>query len=166
MFDDIRVTGTEINYYFVCPKKLWFFTHGIQMEHTSDRVHIGKLMHEDSFKREQKEITIDGVIKLDFIKKSLEIHENKLSNSMKEATLYQILYYMYYLKQKGVEEIKGYVHFPKSRRKEEVCLTQEHEQTLNEVIQQVVEIQQKTIPPQVEEKKICKKCSYYDLCFC
>ena len=46
MFEDTRVTGTEVNYYFVCTKKLWFFTHGIQMEQTSDRVYMGKLMHE------------------------------------------------------------------------------------------------------------------------
>jgi CRISPR-associated exonuclease Cas4 len=166
MFEDTRVTGTEVNYYFVCTKKLWFFAHGIQMEQTSDRVYMGKLMHEDSFTREDKEILIDGTIKLDFIKKSLEIHESKLSNFMQEATLFQILYYIYYLKGKGVENIKGYVHFPKSKRKEEVQLTEEYEQQLQEVIQKILDIKQSSKPPVIEEKKICKKCSYYNLCFC
>jgi len=38
------------------------------MEHTSDIVHEGKLIHEDSYNRMKKEINI-GDIKIDFIKK-------------------------------------------------------------------------------------------------
>lgn len=166
MFENTKVTGTEINYYFVCKRKLWFFAHGIQMEHTSDQVYIGKLMHEDTFGRENKEVLIDGVIKLDFIKKSLEIHENKLSKSMPEATLYQVLYYMYYLKNKGVDDIKGYVHYPRSKRKEEIFLTREYELKLQDIIKQVISIRNETKPIQVEKKKICNSCSYYNLCFC
>ncbi len=166
MFKDLKVTGTEINYYFVCPKKLWLFSHGIQMEHTSDRVYVGKLIHEDSFGREDKEILIDGVIKLDFIKKSLEVHETKASRSMPEASLYQVLYYMYYLKNKGVEGIKGYIHYPKSKRKDEIILTAQHEERLKEVIGKVLKIRNSPVPEPCEKIKICSSCSYYDLCFC
>ena len=44
-----RVTGTAINYLFVCPRKLWFFQNHIEMEHTSDRVAMGQLLHEQSY---------------------------------------------------------------------------------------------------------------------
>ena len=29
---EARVTGTAINYLFVCPRKLWFFQNHIEME--------------------------------------------------------------------------------------------------------------------------------------
>ncbi|MDQ3633796.1 MAG: CRISPR-associated protein Cas4 [Acidobacteriota bacterium] len=31
-----RFTGTEVGYYFICKKKLWWFHRGIQMEHEHD----------------------------------------------------------------------------------------------------------------------------------
>ncbi|MEJ7714024.1 MAG: Dna2/Cas4 domain-containing protein [Pyrinomonadaceae bacterium] len=35
-------TGTEVGYYFICKKKLWWFAHGVQMEQESDRVADGE----------------------------------------------------------------------------------------------------------------------------
>jgi len=54
------------------------FTKNISMEHTSDRVYEGKLIHGDSYGRMKKEILI-GDIKIDFIKKDsgLVVHEVK-----------------------------------------------------------------------------------------
>jgi CRISPR/Cas system-associated exonuclease Cas4 (RecB family) len=26
-------TGTEVGYYFICVKKLWWFAHGVEMKH-------------------------------------------------------------------------------------------------------------------------------------
>lgn len=49
-----NVTGTEFNYYHICRRKLWLFSHGIQMEHTSDNVLIGKLI--DDFNRTNMEL--------------------------------------------------------------------------------------------------------------
>ena len=60
---NIRFTGTQVNYYFLCKKKLWYFTHDIQMERSSDAVYLGKLIHESSYGREKKEINIDDTIR-------------------------------------------------------------------------------------------------------
>ena len=38
------LTATHINYYHVCHRKLWLFSNGIQMEHTSETVQEGKLI--------------------------------------------------------------------------------------------------------------------------
>ena len=62
----IRLTGTQINYYFHCRRQLWYFTHDIRMEPHSDTVFQGKLLHEASYEREKKEIEINN-IKLDFL---------------------------------------------------------------------------------------------------
>ena len=56
----IRVTGTMIGHLYVCPRELWFFQNHIEMEHTSDLVSMGKLLHEESYSREKrKERPID-----------------------------------------------------------------------------------------------------------
>ncbi len=39
-------TGTHINYYFICQRKLWFFSNGIQVEHTSNLVNKDIFIYE------------------------------------------------------------------------------------------------------------------------
>ena len=158
-------TGTQINYYFVCHRKLWLFSHGLNMEHNSDTVLMGKLIGEESYSREKKEIQIDNVISIDFIGRDRVIHEIKKSNKMEKAHEFQLLYYLYYLKQKGVENITGKIDYPKLRETVSVKLTEENEQALSEVFFKIKTIiEQKQIP---EKLKIsfCKKCSYYELCW-
>ncbi len=64
----MQITGTHFNYYYVCHRKLWLFANGINMEHTSELVAEGKLIHENSYPfRSEKytEIELDG-IKIDY----------------------------------------------------------------------------------------------------
>jgi len=70
------ITATQINYYFICFRKLWFFSHQINMEQNIELVALGKLLHENSYQRENKEIQI-GPIKIDFIGKDRIVHEIK-----------------------------------------------------------------------------------------
>ena len=75
-----KINGTQINYYFICKTKLWLFSHNIQLEHESESVKLGKILHEDSFKREKGHL-IDNLINVDFIKLTdcVEIHEQEAS---------------------------------------------------------------------------------------
>ncbi len=162
-----RITGTEINYYFICPRKLWLFSHEITMEHTSVKVEIGQEIHQSSFKREKKEFLIDD-IKIDFVNSDamLCIHETKASSREKEAARYQLLYYIYYLEQKGISGMKGIIHYPKEKAKEEIILDENARRELLEIIKQIKDIKALEIPPEAVLKGKCRKCSYYELCFC
>ena len=84
----MTITGTHFNYYFVCPRKLWLFANGINMEHTSELVVEGKLIHEDSYPQRSgkyEEIEIDG-IKVDFYDaRSKVIHEIKKTDKIEQA---------------------------------------------------------------------------------
>ncbi len=60
-----QITGTQINYYFHCHRQLWLFSHFIHMEQESDTVFMGKMVHEHSYERENREIDL-GPVKLDF----------------------------------------------------------------------------------------------------
>jgi len=162
----MKATGVEINYYFVCKRKLWYFTHGINMEQNSTRVEIGKEVHEESFKRNKKEIMIDNLICLDFIDKELVINETKLTKAMEKATKYQILYYIYYLENKGIAGIKGVIHYPKGKRKEIIEIADEDRDELDKILKAIYSVKHQDIPPPLEKEKKCKKCSYYELCYC
>ncbi len=161
---NLTVTGTEFNYYHICHRKLWLFSHDIQMEQTSDNVLLGKLIHEHSYQREKKEFLIDGMIKIDFMDDEA-VHEVKKSNKMEESHIGQVLYYIYCLRQKGVDIKKGIINYPKQRRTTEVEFTEEREQEISETIGKIHEVEALGIPPDVLNSKICKKCGYEDFCY-
>ena len=130
MITYISIKGSQINYYFICKTKLWLFSHNIQMEQESDSVSIGKQLHEITYKRE-KDYLIDNLINVDFIKKrkNIEIHEVKKTPKMEKSHEYQLLYYMYYLKnEKDIDNIVGYIDYPKIRKKVKIYLTDEKEE--------------------------------------
>lgn len=160
----VDVTGTEFNYYLLCKRKLWLFSHGMQMEHISDNVLIGKLIDEESYPREKKGIVIDGAVKIDFIDDNT-VHEVKKSNKMEEVHIGQVLYYIYRLRQKGVEIRKGVINYPKQKRTTEVMLTPEGENEIKNAVEKVIEIKNMEQSPTVLNSKICKKCSYEDFCY-
>ncbi len=160
----MSVTGTEVNYYLLCKRKLWLFSRGITMEHTSDNVLMGKLIDEHSYPRAKKEILIDGVVKIDFMDDGV-VHEVKKSNRMEEAHVGQLLYYIYCLRQKGVDIRKGVINYPKQRRTTEIELTEEKEAEIRGMIDQVLEVRNMGTSPEVLNAKICKKCGYEDFCY-
>lgn len=160
-----HITGTQINYLFICKRKLWLFSHHIEMEHTSDYVAIGELLHEESYARERKGIQIDDMIHIDFIDKDGILHDVKLSQSMELAHEMQLLYYLYVLKQKGLPNRVGVINYPKQRRKTEIELTPEKEQEVESAMKQVIEITSLPVPPSAEFSKLCKSCSYIELCW-
>lgn len=158
------ITGTEINYLFICHTKLWYFSKHIQMEQSSDAVSIGKFIHEDSYKREH-ELKFDGVA-IDFIKKGniIELHEIKKSNKMSKATEMQTLYYLYTLKNKGINAIAS-IDFPKSRECKRIELNDKNEIDIIDAINKVREIEALSFPPDVKRVPFCPKCAYYELCW-
>ncbi len=162
----IRVTGTMISYLHVCPRQLWFFQNHIEMEHTSDRVAMGQLLHEESYNREKrKERPINDRNLIDFIDKEGILHDVKSSPSMQKAHEMQMLYYLYLLKQKGVPNRKGVINYPRQRRTVEVELTPEKEREVEEAIREVKRISNLPTPPEVAFMRICKSCSYMELCW-
>lgn len=161
------ITGTEVNYYFICKTKLWLFSHYLQMERENENVKIGKQIHEDSFKKKEKNIRI-GPIAFDFIEKEngikVEIHETKKSPKMKKATKYQILYYLYHLKKRGIEA-KAILHFPQQRKKEKIKLDKKDKTEIEEILEEIRKIEDKEEMPKPKKKKRCKKCAYRELCW-
>ena len=79
-----NITGMMVYYYFVCERKLWYFCHEITMETENEDVLLGKLLDESSYKKNDKHISIDQIINIDFMKEFGELHEVKKSKSVDE----------------------------------------------------------------------------------
>lgn len=136
------------------------------MEHTSDLVYTGKVVDEHSYPREEKGIDIDGVINIDWIDtKAGVIHEVKKSDSVEKAHEMQVLYYIWYLKKKGVEGITGEIDYPLLKQKTKIELTPEKEAELLKSLADIESVTQAETPPGRINKRFCKTCSYYDLCW-
>ncbi len=164
MIDKLKLTGVQINYYFVCKRKLWLFSKNITMEHNSEFVEIGLLIHNSTYKRKRKEINLDG-IKIDFFEKNSGlIHEIKKSRAIEEAHIWQLKYYLYYFKKLGLN-LKGKIDYPALRKTKEINLNDTDIEKLNKIIKEInLIINDKKIPQKIS-KKFCKKCSYFELCY-
>jgi CRISPR-associated exonuclease Cas4 len=135
------------------------------LEANSDLVLLGKLLHEEGYRRKFKEVNI-GRVKIDFLERGKgEIHEIKRSKRLEKAHLFQLLYYLYYLKKIGVD-VKGVLHYPLLKRTLKVELTEENEKELESILEEIRKIIELPTPPTVDKKSFCKKCSYYELCWC
>lgn len=138
------------------------------MEHSSDLVYEGRLIHETSYsQRSEKytEIEIDG-IKIDYYDaKNKIIHEVKKSDSREIAHEWQIKYYLFVLKENGINGATGILEYPKLRKTEEVILSERDCEEIKQIKSKIKEIIESEQCPETQEQKMCKKCSYFDFCW-
>ncbi|MDY6228747.1 MULTISPECIES: CRISPR-associated protein Cas4 [unclassified Clostridium] len=160
-----EITGVMIYYYEVCKRKLWYFYNEIQMEQGNENVEIGKTIDEETYRREKKHINIDNIINIDFIKSKGILHEVKKSNKIEDASILQVKYYLYFLKKKGVENIKAKIDYPLLKQSIDVELTDEDNIVIEDILLDLQKITSLKNPPYLDKKRICKACAYHDLCF-
>ncbi|RLJ70698.1 CRISPR-associated Cas4 family exonuclease [Hydrogenivirga caldilitoris] len=162
---EIKFKGTQVAYAVVCPRKLWLFSRGIALEHSSDRVALGKFVDEVSFRG--KEGFSDENVSIDFITidDELVVHEIKLSSSLEEAHEVQIKYYIYYLRLKGARVSYGLLHYPRLRKIKRVEFGKEDEAKIEEILARLEKTLELPEPPPVINAPYCKKCAYYELCY-
>ncbi len=175
-FFNMNLTGTHINYYRLCKRKLWLFANNIVMEHTSDLVADGKVIEEESYQsRSERYSQIDlgadyqGIPltgKIDFFDtKNKVVHETKRSNKVETAHIWQVKFYLWLLQLNDIDAEKGIIEYPKLREREEVFLDEEDVRYLQKTVLQIKELLDSDNCPPVINAKICKNCSYFDFCY-
>ena len=161
-------TGTHFNYYQICRRKLWLFANGINMEHTSDTVYDGKLIHQSSYPQRAEryeEIAIEG-IKVDYFDaKRRVIHEIKRSDKVEKAHEWQVKYYIYVFERNGIEGCTGLLEYPTMRQTLPVELTDSDREEIRRMEQEITDIIESDNCPPLVKKRLCKSCSYYDFCY-
>jgi CRISPR-associated exonuclease Cas4 len=162
----LKHTGTLVNYYFVCKRKLWLFAHQINFEMESDTVALGKLLSETSYERQKKEIKIDEMISIDWIDlRNKVIHEVKKSDKLEEAHLWQVKYYLYFLESKGVHGFKAEIDYPKFHKRELIELADSDREHLKGVIEEIEGILSRDEIPEKVRIPACRSCSYFEFCW-
>lgn len=163
----MKVNGTLMNYYFHCKRQCYLHGNRINLENNSENVMIGKALHEAKLSDNgNTEIEIEN-IKIDKITDEY-LTEMKKSDADEEASKWQLYYYLYVLKSKGIYR-KGKLQFIEKNKKDSKTLvlelTPEVEVQLQTFIQEIEKlIESETIPP-VLHKKQCGKCAYYEYCY-
>lgn len=164
----MNLTGTHFNYYQVCKRKLWLFANGINMEHTSDLVYEGKLIHEESYPQRSakyEEVELDG-IKVDYYDTLHKvIHEIKKSDKVDVAHEWQLKYYMYVFEQNGIEGVSGVLEYPVLRKRDIVLLSDVDREMIGEMKADIKRIIESDVCPPLEKRRICRNCSYLDFCY-
>ena len=173
LLSSLHTSGTEVHYCVFCERKLWWFLHGMEQEHTNDQVALGRHEHKQAYRRRKGEIEIDGHVRIDGIEPGaakdpeavVTVHEVKISRGGAKAQRMQLLYYLRVLREKGLPNVRGVLDYPAQRRRVEVRLTPTADVELNVVLQRIEEIREMASPPPVPEPMaVCAKCAYQELC--
>ena len=161
----MRINGTIISYYFICKTKLWLHANRINLEDNSEDVRIGKVLHQINEDRVD-EVSFES-IKVDKITKDYIIEVKKSDRDL-EASKWQLLLYLYKLKQIGVVKKGKLEVFEKRKQNKKVHiieLTKEKELELQKIIEDIKNLIDTPTPPKPIKKSICKKCAYFEYCF-
>lgn len=158
------ITGTLVWYYFICKREVWLMAHEITPEEDFASLEIGRAVHEIFYERTLKEIKLEG-IKIDLLKKNERvICEVKTTSKFIEAARFQLLYYLYRLKEYGVN-FHGTILIPKERRRIHVFLEKEKELKIIKILEEIRRILELELPPPPVKIHYCKKCAYKEFCW-
>jgi len=129
-------------------------------------IEIGRLISEESYKRDKKEIHIENIV-IDLLKTEGEdviIGEVKKSSRFEKSAKMQLAYYLLRLKQLGISAT-GKLLFPKEKKKLTLTLTKEIEDELISAQREIKLIIQMDMPPSAKKIKFCSKCGYQEFCW-
>ena len=160
-----HVTGTLIWYWFICKREVWLMAHELNPREDFEKLQLGRLVHEEAYRRDTKEVVI-GNVRLDLIREKegrILVGEVKKSNSFVEPEIMQLAFYLRELRKLGIEA-DGQLMFPTERRKLPVELTRENEQKLDAAIAEIEHIMSAQRPPPFERTHFCSQCAYLEFC--
>jgi len=154
--------------------------HQINPYQDSQFLELGRLIHEEAYAREKKEFGTTRIgetteksgfmtvgMKIDVIGKKdgkLVIGEVKKSDRFLKSATMQLSFYLYQLKQMGIES-KGELLIPKSKKRISVELTDELESELEKTYESLKKIISSEQPPEPRKIGFCRNCAYREFCW-
>lgn len=164
--DNISVNGTLVWYYYICKREVWLMSRSITGDQDNTFMDIGRFMHETSYSRDRKEISI-GNIKVDIIKSdkgNVLIGEMKKSSKFQDSARMQLAYYLYRLKEYGING-EGVLMFPKEKKRIEVVLNDELIKEIEVMEEEILKIINEELPIEPIRVKYCRNCAYNEFCW-
>ncbi|MCX7871206.1 MAG: CRISPR-associated protein Cas4 [bacterium] len=165
--NSLYITGLQVAYYKHCKRKAYLFSKKIQFEHTSEFIELGKLLEQKYFKEEESLDSFDKPVKIDFytIDNEVIIHEIKRSDKTEESHIYQVKYYIWYLKNKGINCNKGIIHYPRLAKKIEITLENNDYLEIPNILLEIDKLIRSNDVPKPIRISICNNCSYFYYCY-
>ncbi len=162
-----RITGTLIWYAMICEREVWLMAHEVEPDRDDARLEWGRFLGEMVYPRSRKrEISLPGM-KLDLVESSgnrLVVGEVKSSSRFVDAARMQVLFYLWRLREMGVEA-EGELRFPEERRRVKVVLDGESERQLKALMEKVETIRAQPQPPPAKRIRYCRTCAYREFCW-
>ena len=161
-----KITGTLIWYYYICPREVWLMSRELIPDQEDPFIEIGKILSGETYKREKKEIRLEGMT-IDVLKSkegNIIIGEIKKSSKFEKAAKMQLAFYLMRFKEIGLN-LKGELLFPKEKKKIEVILDENIEKEIKNAIYEIRKIINSEKPVPAKKNKFCKKCAYEEFCF-
>jgi len=161
-----QITGTLIWYYYICPREVWLMAHELNPNQEDPFLEIGRLLQQDTYRREKKEINV-GNMKIDLIRRKngeTVVGEIKKSSRFERSATMQLAFYLYRLKQRGINAT-GELLIPKERKRISVEPTPDVEDELKQTFHHIKEIINQDNPPEPAKNKYCTSCAYREFCW-
>ena len=128
---------------------------------------IGRLLSQETYKRERKEITV-GNLKMDILKKGKDgrmiVGEIKKSSRFQKSAVNQLSFYLYRLKKMGVQAT-GELLIPKEKKRITVVLDEDKEKELKKAFSSIEKIIKQERPPEAVKIRFCRNCAYQEFCW-
>lgn len=158
------VSGLMVKYFHTCYRELWLYANRIDVDRSNEGIIHGSRIDDTSYEDGKKRVFIDGTIALDVLQDGTVV-EVKRSSRLEEPGVWQLKYYLWYLKHNKDVEVDGQMAYPRERKRESVILTSADETYLESIIPEIEQLIDRPEPPASERKPICESCAYYDLCW-
>jgi|Deesub1362B_J571_1020462.scaffolds.fasta_scaffold00214_8 CRISPR-associated exonuclease Cas4 len=160
------ITGTLVWYYYICHREVWLMSRHLEPSQENPFIEIGRLISEESYKRDRKEIRIDNLV-IDILRRDDEqvvIGEVKKSSRFEKSARMQLAFYLSRIKEMGVKA-RGELLFPKEKKRIEVSLSPELEEELKNAEVKIQKIINSEHPPEPKKNRFCSKCGYNEFCW-
>jgi len=161
-----EVKGSIVQAYIVCKRQAWLLSRNIGPSSDNPFLEIGKLISQEYYKNDRKEVYFDGVV-LDLIRKEDElllVGEIKKSSRAKNAAILQLKFYLYKLFKNNIKA-RGKLFIPEEKKTFDVELTTDDIEEIETLTQEIDSFLYSQLPPQPQKIKACSKCSYKEFCW-
>ncbi len=162
----MKISGSIIQAYLICPRQAWLMSRQISGDQYNEFLAIGRIYTDENYKREKKEIRLDGN-KIDVIKGKnglLTLIETKKSSKMIESAKMQLLNYLYSFSKKG-HTVKGEIRIPKEKKIIPIEFGEEEKIIIEELHKKISDLINKEKSPEKKWIGTCKNCSYSEFCW-
>ena len=158
------------NAYNICKRQAWLMVRQLNADQSNEFLEIGRLIDNESFKRQKKRIyiadleaLIDMIIKKD---ETTYIAEIKKSSKTLESGINQLKYYLYLIKVRKGINAKGIIKIPKERISREVILTEHDIEAIEKTLREMNRVLGSDKPPEIKNMmRICKVCAHFEFCW-